>query len=126
MASPTTELFTGIGRRGHESLLEKVQGSLRFDLEHDQQTEHWHLAISKGDVTVTREERPADCVVRTEQQLFDELAAGETNAIVSLLRNRLTVEGNLRLLILFERLLPGPPSARHPRPATRGRWRHER
>ncbi|MEV1289948.1 SCP2 sterol-binding domain-containing protein [Micromonospora sp. NPDC049679] len=126
MASPTTELFTGIGRRGHEALLEKVQGSLRFDLEHDQQVDHWHLAISKGDVAVTQEERPADCVVRAEQALFDKMAAGETNTFASMLRNRLTVEGNLRLLVLFERLLPGPPSARHPRPATRGRWRHER
>ncbi|SDY65537.1 SCP-2 sterol transfer family protein [Micromonospora pattaloongensis] len=126
MASPTTELFTGIGRRGHEALLEKVQGSLRFDLEHDQQTDHWHLAISRGDVTVTQEDRPADCVVRTDQGLFDKLATGESNAIASLLRNRMTVEGNLRLLVLFERLLPGPPTARHPRPATRGRWRRDR
>lgn len=126
MTSATTELFTSIGRRGHENLLEKVSGTMRFDLENDHTVEHWHLAINQGDVSVTREAQPADCVVRADHGLFERMAMGEENPIAAALRNRISVEGNLRMLVLFGRLLPGPPNARHPRPVVRGRWRRER
>lgn len=125
MTSPTTELFTSIGRRGYENLLEKVSGSLRFDLENGHEVEHWHLVINKGDVVVTQSAQPAECVVHADHDFFDRLATGEENPFTALLRNEITVEGNPRLLMLFGRLLPGPAHARHPRPATRGRWRRD-
>ncbi|PZM92831.1 MAG: sterol-binding protein [Actinobacteria bacterium] len=125
MTSPTTELFTSIGRRGYESLLEKVSGTLRFDLENGHEVEHWHLVINKGDVRVTQTEDPAECVIHADHDFFDKLATGEENTLTALLRNQITVEGDSRLLMLFGRLLPGRANARHPRPATRGRWRRD-
>lgn len=115
MADPTEEFFNGLGRRGHISLLEKVKGTVRFDLAEDRETEHWFLSITEGDLGVSHEEREADCVLRTDHGLFDRVARGEENAMAALLRGAITFEGNLQLFILFERLLPGPPVAHDPR-----------
>lgn len=105
----TREFFEGLARRGHEPLLEKVTGSLRFDLVRNGRTERWHLAIDKGDVTVSRKNEPADCVVRVDRSLFERIAKGEVNAFAAVLRGEAAVEGDPRLLVLCQRLLPSPP-----------------
>jgi putative sterol carrier protein len=115
MSDPTATFFGEVGRRGHERLLEGVTGTIRFDLESDHRTDHWYLAISHGDVQVLREERPADAVVRADRLLFDRVASGEASPYTAWVRNELSIEGDLVLARLFQRILPGPPGARHPR-----------
>jgi putative sterol carrier protein len=119
MADATAEFFGELGRRGHEPLLEKATGTVRFDLEQGSRTEHWLVAVKKGDVVVSRENAEADCVFRTERELFDLVVGGEMNAMAALLRGAMSVEGDRELLVLFQRLLPGPPSSRQKRPADR-------
>lgn len=119
MPDPTAEFFEGLGRRGHEFLLRKIDGTVRFELEHDQQIDHWHLTITKGNLKVSRGRHEADTVIHAEKAFFDRMARGETKPLPGLLRNDITVEGKLQLLIVLERLLPGPPGARDPRPAAR-------
>lgn len=121
MTDPTAALFKALEQRRHVPTLEKVQGSVRFELEHDQQTDYWLVAIKNGDISVSQEKRDADCVVRTGKGLFDRVASGQENAIAALLRGAVLVEGELELLVLVERLLPGPPGARDPRQARRAR-----
>jgi putative sterol carrier protein len=116
MADPTETLFTGLARRGHQALLEKAHGRVRFDLEHDGDVEHWMLDIRNGEVTVSRGETgDADTVVRAKKEMFDRIAAGEVNPIAAMLRGVAAAEGDLYLLTLVERLLPGPPNAHDPR-----------
>jgi putative sterol carrier protein len=111
MVDATAEFFERLGGRGHEPLLDRVSGAIRIELEDDGQVEHWFVSVDKGDVHVSHENGQADCTVRTRKQVFDELARGEANAMASLLRGTLAIDGNYELLVLFQRLLPGPPQS---------------
>jgi putative sterol carrier protein len=104
----TREFFEGLPRRGHEPLLEKATGSLRFDLLRKGRTDRWIVTIDRGDVTVTHKNEPADCVVRMERALFDRIATGEVNAFAAVLRGEAAVEGDPRLLVLLQRVFPSP------------------
>jgi SCP-2 sterol transfer family len=121
MPDRTTQFFDALSRRGHEPLLEEVTGTIRFDLEHDHGVDHWFLAISHGDVRVSREDRDADAVIRTTKALFDRLASGEVPIYAAWVRNELRALGDIRLGRLVERIMPGPPGAHHPRTFARER-----
>ena len=112
MADPTSEFFDELGRRGHEPLLEKATGTVRFDLRNGKTVDRWLVTVRKGDVGVSRKNVAADCVVTADRALFDSVASGRTNAFAALLRGAMGVEGDVNLLVSFQRLLPGPPRAR--------------
>jgi len=112
MTDGTAEFFGELGRRGHEPLLEKATGTLRFDLVDGKRTDRWLVTVKKGDVAVSQRNVRADCVVRADRALFDGVAGGEVNAMAALLRGAMGVEGNVELLVLFQRLFPGPPRSR--------------
>ncbi len=112
MADPTSEFFDELDRRGHEPLLEKATGTVRFDLRNGKTVDRWLVTVKKGDVGVSRKNVGADCVVTADRALFDGVASGRTNAFAALLRGAMGVEGDVRLLVAFQRLLPGPPRAR--------------
>jgi putative sterol carrier protein len=120
MASPTEEYFAEFSRRGHERLLEKASGTVRFEIVHGLCTEHWYVRVDNGDVTVSRENIPADGVVRVSRELFDRAACGEANLMAALMRGEVSAEGKVPLLLMFERLLPGPQNPREHRMATGG------
>jgi putative sterol carrier protein len=124
MTDPTAEFFDELGRRGHEPLLEKATGTLRFDVADGKRVARWLVTINKGDVTVSRENRRADCVVRADKVLFDKTVRGRANAMAALLRGAIGVEGEPELLVLFQRLLPGPPRSRN-RPRAAGQERRQ-
>ncbi len=109
MADATAEFFERLRARGHEPLLEKARGTLRIDLEDGKHVEHWLLAIDRGDIRVSRRNAKADSTVRTRKEVFDSLARGETNAMSAMLRGVVTIDGDFELIVLFQRLLPGPP-----------------
>ena len=67
----------------------------------------------------------ADCVLRTDRKLFARMAAGKVNAFAAVLRGAVTIEGDPRLLVLFQRLLPGPPKRRQARRAAESRRRRK-
>ena len=117
MADPTAEFFDSLAERGHEPLLEKATGTLRFDLRDGKKVDRWLVAVDKGDIAVSRRNVRADCVVSADKALFDRIASGKANALAAMLRGEMGVEGDVRLLVAFQRLLPGPPrrggGARH-------------
>ena len=115
MTAAIAEFFDDLGRRGHEPLLESADGSLRFDLADGDEVEHWLVRIHKGDVSVSREKAGADCVVGADKALFDAVASGEANAMAAVLRGALRVDGEVELLVLIQRLLPGPPGSQRSR-----------
>jgi putative sterol carrier protein len=106
--SATAEFFGSIARRGHDPLLGRTRGTLRFDLTDGARTERWHVAITNGDVAVTQRNVTADCVVRADRGLFDRIASGRANAMAALLRGELLMEGDPALLVRFQRLFPAP------------------
>ena len=54
MPQTTTEFFDQLAEREHEPLLEKVNGTLRFDLKDNGKTARWRVAIKKGNIAVSR------------------------------------------------------------------------
>lgn len=105
----TTKFFEGLEARGHDPRLEKVKGTLRFDLTNGKRTARWLVAIDKGDVAVSHRNAKADCIVRTNSAVFDGIASGEVNAFAAALRGALGIEGNPEVLVIFQRLFPDPP-----------------
>jgi putative sterol carrier protein len=85
MTDSTAELFHELGRRGHEPLLEKGTGTIRFDLVDGTRTDRWLVTLNRGDVSVSRKNVAADCVVRTERTLFDAMATGDVNGMAAYL-----------------------------------------
>ena len=108
MSDPTATFFQSLGERGHEPLLEKAAGTVRFDLSTGSRTECWLLAFDDGDVSVSTENRSADCVVRTQKSVFNGLANGKINGLTAFLRGVITLEGDPELLVLLQRVFPGP------------------
>jgi hypothetical protein len=111
MTSPTEELFEEVGRHRHEPRLENANGSVRIELVEGTCTEHWFIEITDGDIEVSRENLEADAAFRAERTLFDRAAVGEENLTAALLRGAVTAEGDLELVVILERLMPGPPSS---------------
>jgi putative sterol carrier protein len=98
MTDATTEFFEQLEERGHEPVLEKSTGTVRFDIKD-----------GKGDVTVSRRNAAADCVVRADKALFDDMTTGRANPMAALLRGAVSAEGDVGLMASFQRLFPGPP-----------------
>jgi predicted lipid carrier protein YhbT len=111
MPSPTEELFDDLSRRRHEPRLEKATGSVRVELVEGVCTEHWYIEIAAGDIEVSRENAEADAAFRAERGLFERAATGEENLTAALLRGAVSAEGDLELIVILERLMPGPPSS---------------
>ena len=107
----STEFFDELGRRGYEPLLHAATGTVRVDLEQGGKTDRWFVAIDRGTVSVSRRNVRADCVLRLARELFDDLARGEGNGLAAVLRGEVAVEGNLELILFFQRLFPGPAGA---------------
>lgn len=111
---PTAEFFESLSKAGQEPLLRTDSGTLRFDLSEGKTIDHWYVAVKKGDVKVSHKNVKADAVLHGDKKLFDELATGKANAMASFLRGRLSGEGDVGLLMSFQRLFPGPPGAKGP------------
>jgi SCP-2 sterol transfer family len=121
MTSASAAFFEDLGRTGHVPLLQRVKGTLRFDLDDDGGIEHWYVAVDKGDVRVSRKKTSADTVVNADRSLLDDMVQGRVNATAAMLRGLISAEGNLGLIMLFQRLFPGPPNTRATKAAPKRR-----
>ena len=54
MTDSTAEFFAELERRGHEPLLAKVKGTIRFDIVEGKKKARWLVSVDRGDVTVSR------------------------------------------------------------------------
>jgi putative sterol carrier protein len=111
-ADATTSFFEALDSRKREPLLKNASGTIRFDLTRGRRMETWFVSVSGGDMTVTHRKKQADATVRADRDFFDRMVTGRLNPMAALLRGDLHVEGDLGLLMLFQRLFPGPPRRR--------------
>ena len=115
MTDAAHELFERLGAGKDLPVLKRANGTMLFELKDGKRSERWRLIVDRGEIAVARGSGAADCVLRTDRKLFARMAAGEVNAFAAVLRGAVTIEGDPRLLVLFQRLLPGPPSRRQAR-----------
>ena len=110
MTDAASELFERLGAVGELPVLKRARGVLLFELTVGKRAERWRVSVDRGKVGLLRGNGPADCVLRADRKLFNRIASGDVNAFAAVLRGAVTIEGDPRLLVLFQRLLPGPRS----------------
>ncbi len=132
MVSPIDRFFGGLAEAGHIATFEREAATIRFDLldrenlddqdrDRHERVEHWYLTVADGEVTVTRQDRPADdrpaddrpadAIVRARRPDFEAIVTGRLNAQAAILRGLVTCEGNMAAVVMFQRCLPGPPGS---------------
>ncbi len=100
--------FTDISTRGQIPVLGSMRGSIRFDLVGDKgEVECWYVEMTKGEVVVTHKKGKADATVRCGKGLMEEIANGKKNAMAAVLRGAIVPDGDLAVIIGFQRLFPG-------------------
>jgi len=107
--SDTEMFFETLQDRGHEQLLDKVVGTIRFDAVDGERVEHWYVTLDHGDVQVSRKNAAADAVIRADSSMLDAIFSGRENAMAALLRGALIPEGDPALLLRFERIFSAAP-----------------
>jgi putative sterol carrier protein len=113
----TERFFEELAQRGHEPLLRKARGTVKFEIVDGKKVDRRVVAIDKGDITVSRRNVTCDGVIRVHKAVFESVATGRSNPIAAVLRNELDAQGDWRLLVLVQRLFPGPPKTRPSRRA---------
>jgi putative sterol carrier protein len=93
-------------------VLRNLNGTIRFDLRDGKSVESWLLTVGEGDVKVSHRKGKADCVAVLDAALSDAIMTGEANAFAAALRGEIELEGEVALLLEFQRLFPGPPGGR--------------
>ena len=120
MTTPTAEFFDNLGHRGHEPLLARVSATVRFDIADGERTEHRLVRIDHGDIRVSADNESADCVLAGDRAVFDAIVGGRMTTMVALLLGVLAVDGDAELLVLTQRLFPGPAAGWSRRDAVAG------
>ena len=81
MADATAEFFDALGSRGHEPLLERATGTMRFDLRDGKKIDRWLISVVKGDIVVSRRNARADAVLSTDKAFFERIAQGRDQCV---------------------------------------------
>ena len=115
MADATGAFFDALGRRGYDPALRRASGTIAIEVSGGRSRRRWLVTIDKGDISVARTGGPPDVTVRADEPTFRALGSGRTSPMAAVLRGTVTVTGDPRLLVLFSRLLPGPPKGRRRR-----------
>jgi putative sterol carrier protein len=110
-ADPTATFFEELAKQGHVPLMSSTSGTLRFELRDGRRNEIWYVTIKKGNIGVSHANDDADAIIRTDKALFDRMVTGRANTMAAVLRGLVETEGDLGLVMSFERLFPGPPKS---------------
>jgi putative sterol carrier protein len=105
---PVALFFENLVSKGHEPLLHHASGTLRIDLQTEEGVERWFVTMTRGDVTVSHRNTRADATMRMDRKLFEGMVRGVVNLGAALLRGVLQIDGDLGLVMAFDRLFPGP------------------
>jgi putative sterol carrier protein len=108
----TKDFFNNLRRSGHQPLLRKTSGSVRFDLADGDGVESWYLTVKRGSIAVSHKKTEADAVVSCDKALFNRMIRGEANAMAAALRGLIVAQGDLGLVLSVARLFRGATDAR--------------
>jgi hypothetical protein len=103
------KFFQDLARSGPQPLLARVSGSIRIEVVDGDTCERFRIDVQKGLVKFSRRNGRADANIRIERQLCADIVTGRENAMAAMLRGELVPDGDLRLVMSFSRVFPGPP-----------------
>jgi hypothetical protein len=110
---PVEGFFDELSRRGHDSLLDRLDSTGRFEVRVGEHTDCWLVTVHRGHVTVSRGGGDADWVLRADRETLKEIIQGDTAVLATYLGGELEIvlqDPSLRLGLIV-RLFAGPPSA---------------
>jgi SCP-2 sterol transfer family len=110
-ADPVSKFFADLACAGHVTTFEGQSATVRFEVADRDKVRRWHLTVNNGDVAVTRQDRPADAIVRASRPQAEAMVTGRLNAQAAFLRGALACEGKMAAVVMFQRCLPGPPGS---------------
>jgi putative sterol carrier protein len=116
-ADPTRRFFDELAQRGYEPLLRNLSGAVRFDISDGKSVERRYLSVDKGQISVSGRGSGGKNIIRADRAVFGRIAAGELNPVAAVLRGEFAIEGDWRMLVLVQRLFPGPPTKKPSRRA---------
>src|SRR5262245_56368359 len=99
-----------------QPLLANTHGTLLFEIRDHDDTEWVLVGVDNGQVGVEAVAGPreADATVRSDRALLEAVAQGRANAMAAMLRGEIGIEGDPSLLVVFQRIFPGPDDPRQP------------
>jgi putative sterol carrier protein len=97
--------FDRLARDGHQPVLEKATGTVRFDIRDGDRTDYALVRIDRGDLTVSVEEAEADCYVHIPRAVLEDVVCGGKNMMAAHTRGEVRSEGAVELFILIQRLM---------------------
>ena len=106
MATTTQRFFEGLADEAARPVLGAARGSIRFDLRDGRRTDHWRVELGRDGTAVSRSDAPADCIVKVEASVFEDLVGGRQSPMPAMLRGLVAVEGDPELLVRFQRVFP--------------------
>jgi SCP-2 sterol transfer family protein len=94
--------FDQLVNRGHVPLplLDHVSGTVEFNIEG---TDRRWLTINRGDLVVSHDAVPTDCVLICDPDTFIRIISGEQNLVAAAIRGSVRVAGNLALGLSIQR-----------------------
>jgi len=108
---PIEAFFRVCDERGEHDLLQRITGTLRFDVRDGRETDHWYVTVKAGDISVSHKNTKADAVTTLDRAVMEDVTTGRLNTMAGVLRGLVGVSGNFAMLIMFQRLFPGPSPA---------------
>jgi putative sterol carrier protein len=117
----TAEFFQRLNLSRPRMLSKHKRSTLRVDLVRGASIDHWFVAFDEGLVRVSREDHPADCILRVSKDIFDRFVGGDLEGFPLLLTNKLAIEGDFQVLSTFRKLTPDHTGAHDPREFARER-----
>lgn len=106
MSTSIRDFFDRINEAGFDARLGRVKGTLRLDVDDGSRVDHWLVSLNRGRVAVSRQDAPADCVVRLDPAALEGIVDGAINPTAAMLRGQISVQGDIDLLLYFQRLFP--------------------
>jgi putative sterol carrier protein len=110
VADTISGFFQELGKQGYNPLLSHMRGKVRFDLSNGNGggVDQWLVAVDHGTVTVSDQKGDADCTIGTERPLLERVIHGEENAMAAVLRGDMRCTGDVQMLLMIQRIFPGP------------------
>jgi len=99
MASATTAFFEELAQRGYEPALQRVTGTVRFDIAEEGS---WWVAVVDGAVTVRRDAARADCVLSFTAADFNAIVRRERNPLTAAMQGRVQITGNPGMALIIQ------------------------
>lgn len=95
------EFFAGLPSRIDPERLRGESGSYRFEVEG---AGTWRIEIDDGAVSVSEDDGPADCVIRTSEETFERVVVGTQNPSLAFMTGKIQVEGDMGLALKLQKL----------------------